>query len=405
MIKRISNKNILTTPFTAVKGWTLFNTISDDLVLLETNNFFVAFEYVNFYQTPPVLDRNCNIALQYNTNNDALVEEGIDGSGFFYPDTEPQNNSGTYKRLVYTQTAQAFYNTYNNPIQIFGMENIDFPLSRTNRNLGNQFLLFTIPQDIMGDKLVEGSIIMYDLFLDDNAVITDDKYGNLIIGRNLFSKIQEVRHIENIILDGAVNTSCPLPTGITTTTTTSTTTTEPPPTTTTTSTSTTTTEPPPTTTTTTTSTATTEPPPPPGDYFIAFRLTNPSVSCNADVTDNSSVNAEILDGTTVNFTVTYYNIPNLSPSETATLDLVGVADAFFSIGPALPGGDWDNNAISISHTRYSDGESPPCDVSSFFTSNYSYRNIYDITFAQYNNLPGTPAGTLEDPFIITVPSS
>jgi hypothetical protein len=117
------------------------------------------------------------------------------------------------------------------------------------------------------------------------------------------------------------------------------------------------------------------------------------------------VNAEILDGTTVNFTVTYYNIPNLSPSETATLDLVGVADAFFSIGPALPGGDWDNNAISISHTRYSDGESPPCDVSSFFTSNYSYRNIYDITFAQYNNLPGTPAGTLEDPFIITVPSS
>jgi hypothetical protein len=53
----------------------------------------------------------------------------------------------------------------------------------------------------MGDRLVEGSIIMYDLSLDDNAIITDDKYGNLIIGKNLFSKIQEVRHIENIIVN------------------------------------------------------------------------------------------------------------------------------------------------------------------------------------------------------------
>ena len=211
MIKHISNKNILTTPFTAVKGWTLFNTISDDLVLLETNDFFVAFEYVNFYVTPPVLDRVCNIALQYNTNNDAQVEEGISGSGFFYPDTEAQNRNGTYKRLVYAQTAQTFYNTYHNPVQIFGMDNIDFPLSRTNRNLGNQFLLFSISPNVMGDKIVEGSVRMYDLFLDDNATITDDSYGNLIIGNNLFSKIQEVRHIENIVVDGTADTNCPLP--------------------------------------------------------------------------------------------------------------------------------------------------------------------------------------------------
>lgn len=211
MIKHISNKNILTTPFTAVKGWTLYNTISDDLVLLETNDFFVAFEYVNFYQTPPILDRICNIALQYNTNNDARIEEGISGSGFFYPDTEPQNKNGTYKRLVYTQTAQTFYNTYHNPVQIFGMDNIDFPLSRTNRNLGNQFLLFSISPQVMGDKIVEGSVRMYDLFLDDNATITDDGYGNLIVGNNLFSRIQEVRHIENIIVNGTADTNCPLP--------------------------------------------------------------------------------------------------------------------------------------------------------------------------------------------------
>ncbi len=214
MIKRINNKNILTTPFVAIKEWTLFNTISDDLVLLETNDFFVAFEYVNYYISPPVTNSICNIALQYNTNNDAQVEEGISGSGFFYPDTEAQNRTGTYKRLIYTQTAQAFYNTYNNPVQIFGMENIDFPLSRTNRNLGNQFLLFSIPQNIMGDKLVEGSIRMYDLFLDDNATIVDDKYGNLIIGNNLFSRIQEVRHIENIIVDGTADTNCPIPEGV-----------------------------------------------------------------------------------------------------------------------------------------------------------------------------------------------
>jgi hypothetical protein len=257
MIKHISNKNILTTPFTAVKGWTLFNTISDDLVLIETNDFFVAFEYVNFYITPPILDRVCNIALQYNTNNDAQVEEGISGSGFFYPDTEAQNRSGTYKRLVYAQTAQAFYNTYHNPIQIFGMDNIDFPLSRTNRNLGNQFLLFSISPNVMGHKIVEGSVLMYDLFLDDNATITDDRYGNLIIGNHLFSKIQEVRHIENIIVEGTADTNCPLPiTGSTTTSTTSTTTPTTTTSTTSTTTSTTSTTTTPTTTTSTTSTTT-----------------------------------------------------------------------------------------------------------------------------------------------------
>lgn len=209
MIKSISNRNIITTPFPAIKKWTLYNTVGDDLLLIESGDYFVAFEYVNYYTSPPTLNRECNIALQYNTNNDIYIEEGISGSGFFYPDEESKNKSGTYKRLVYTQTANTFYNNYNNPTQIFGMDNIDFQLNKTNRNLGNQFLLFTISRNIMGDKLVEGSIQMYDLLIDDNSIINDDKNGNLIISNNLFSKIQEVRHIENIIQEGTADNNCP----------------------------------------------------------------------------------------------------------------------------------------------------------------------------------------------------
>lgn len=233
MLKRIKNNSIITTPFVAVKQWALHNTISDDLILTSDEEP-VAYDHIDYSISTSNLwtelwenststfwenlttvfwgidnvNSSCNIAINYNTNNDTYVEEGISGSGFFYPNTEPQNKTGTYKRLVYTQTAQAFYNTYHNPVQIFGMDNIDFPLSRTNRNLGNQFLLFSISKNVMGDRLVRGSIRMYDLFLDDNAVIVDDGFGNLLIGKNLFSKIQEVRSIQNIILDGTADTNC-----------------------------------------------------------------------------------------------------------------------------------------------------------------------------------------------------
>lgn len=207
MIKNISNKNILVTPFTAIKKWALYNTVNDDLILLSTNDT-VSYDYMDYFLTPPTLNSVCSIAINYNAIENPVCQEGISGSGIFYPDTEAQNKDGTYKRLVYDEIAKMFYNTYRNPTQIFGMDNIDFPLSNTNRILGNQFLLFNISMDTMGDRLVPGSIEMYDLNYDENVKITDDCNGNLIVNNRLFAKVQELRHISNDVQNGNVSNGC-----------------------------------------------------------------------------------------------------------------------------------------------------------------------------------------------------
>ncbi len=215
MIKQISHQNFLTTPFIAIKEWNLYNIDNPDLILLEPqsasvyiSDTSVAIDYVDYHGVSPVLNRDCNISLEQQETNLSAVEEGISGSGRFYPDTDDRNSDGTYKRLVYSQINNAFYNTYQNPMKIFGLDNIDFPLSKTNRFLSDNFLVFTIPQIIFGDKMVAGSVQFFDASFDDNISITDDSYGNLIATSNLFSRVQEVRSLGNNIIDGPSNHPC-----------------------------------------------------------------------------------------------------------------------------------------------------------------------------------------------------
>lgn len=211
MIKHINSQNLMTTPFIAEKQWELSNTANSDIVLTEPPGgepeFGVAMDYVDYYGTP-LLNRECNIALEQQEDDLAIYQEGVSGSGFFDPSIDEKNADGTFKRLVYDQTERAFYNQYRNPLNIFGMENIDFPLSKTVRNIGNKFLMFSIPRLLMGDKLVSGTIQMYDTSLDDNVTILDDGFGNLIAGSNLFSKVQEVRPLGNSLYNGLIDNAC-----------------------------------------------------------------------------------------------------------------------------------------------------------------------------------------------------
>jgi hypothetical protein len=207
----------MVSPFRAVKSWDLYNVQNDDVLLLEPlsasisiADTFVSIDYVDYNSGNPILNRDYDIALEQQEEEDKVIfEEGISGSGMFNPDTEPKNYTGTYKSLLYTQIYRAFYNSYRNPIEIFGMENIDFPLSKTNRYLAENFKMITVPQHIFGDKLVEGSIIFYDTTFDDNVSIYDDKMGNLVAGENLFSKVQEIRTLQNVITNGISPYICP----------------------------------------------------------------------------------------------------------------------------------------------------------------------------------------------------
>lgn len=214
MIKHINKQNLLTTPFVAAKSWDLYNVNPQELVLTELTGSEedVALEYVDYTVDPPSLNRDCNIALEQQSSDRAIIEEGISGSGTFLPNSEIVNpRTNTFKRLVYDQTQKAFYNSYRNPLEIFGMDNIDFPLGRTNRFIADRFIMFTIPTSIFGERMKENTIRILDDTFDDNLVVSDDGYGNLIAGTNLFSKVQEVRHFANLILDGTSSVSCPGP--------------------------------------------------------------------------------------------------------------------------------------------------------------------------------------------------
>ena len=211
MIKCINHQNFLTTPFVAVKSWDLRNNLNVDIIVIEDNGIdAIILDYVDYNSGVPILDGTCDIAQEQQNNSNILYyEEGITGSGDFNPSTDSINEDGTFKRLVHSQTKLSFYNSYKNPVEIYGVDYIDFPLSQTLRNLSDYFRMFTVPQSIFGDRMVPNTIKFTDTTLDDNVEVFDDGYQNLIAGYNLFSKIQEVRFLGNIIMSGTATNNCP----------------------------------------------------------------------------------------------------------------------------------------------------------------------------------------------------
>lgn len=210
MIKHINHQNFLTTPFVAAKSWHLYNRDPDDLVILEPTGSedTVALEYTDYSTDNPFVNTDCSIALEQQSSDFINYQEGVTGSGKFYPDQEATNNDGTFKRLVHAQTKAAFYNKYNDPTKIFGVEFIDFPLGQTFRDLSNIARLFNVPQAVFGERIIENTVRLNDTAVDDNVEVTDDGNQNLIARSNLFSKVQEVRSFGNIIMSGTSSYVC-----------------------------------------------------------------------------------------------------------------------------------------------------------------------------------------------------
>jgi hypothetical protein len=195
MLKTINPRNIILTPIKTTKKWTLNNNANSDLILLDGyTETSIVWEYTGNYTD------DGNIALeqiQFDGNIDFQV--GTSGSGHFDESTEPQNSDGTYTRLVYSQIYNTFYNSSHNPAKTFGLENIDFGLSKTNRHIHDNFLLINVPRKIFGETILPNSVMINNFSTDDAVVVYDDGFGNMLAGNNIFYRIQEVRHFENII--------------------------------------------------------------------------------------------------------------------------------------------------------------------------------------------------------------
>ena len=210
MIKKLKKFQIKLTPFNATKDWKLSTSNNQDLLLMDDTSSLsdepVALEYIDYGsigQSQPIDNFECNISLEQQPDDLAVVEEGLNVSGFFYPELDPTNQDGTFKRVIWHQVYTMFYNQYKDPTKIWGATNIDFDLSQTKRKISDEFKIFNIPTDIFGDTIVPLSITFEDTSLDDNFVITDDGNANLFAGMNLFSKKDELGNHPNIFIAGS----------------------------------------------------------------------------------------------------------------------------------------------------------------------------------------------------------
>ena len=204
MNKSLRKDDIVNTPFVATKEWELSNTLNTDVILSEAGNP-IAVEFVSYGSGDgnPVWDTSCNIAKEQQEIDRVNYREGERRSGIFYSDTEPTNADGTYKRLVYAQIKGIFYNKYRDPTKMWGMEYIDFEKSQTKKFLSDNIRLFDIPQVIFGEKILENSVFITDNTLDNDYLINDDGFNNLIAGTNIFLRFQETYPFVNVFESGS----------------------------------------------------------------------------------------------------------------------------------------------------------------------------------------------------------
>ena len=209
MIKLLKKYEIQARPFEATKNWAVSNIRNDNLLLYEStgsdDGLPYALEFMDYGITHPSENDNCDIALEQQDYDLATLELGLKIIGIFYPEMDPTNPDGTYKRSIYHQVKTMFYNDYLDPTKIWGIENIDFPLSRTERRLSDEIRLLDIPRNVFGDKIIPKSVKIVDDTTDNEYIITDDGNGNLFAGMNLFSHQQEVRNHENEFDHGSSN--------------------------------------------------------------------------------------------------------------------------------------------------------------------------------------------------------
>ena len=204
MIKQIKKFQVKLTPFDATKEWAMSTTNNQDLLLMDTTSSLdeepVALEFIDYgsiTSSNPTLNYECDIALEQQPDDLLNTRMGSKISGLFYPDQDPLNIDGTYKRVVFSQIRTMFYNQYHDPVKVWGIEQLDFALGKTKRKISDEFRLFDFPQQVYGDKIVPNTIIIHDNTLDVDYEITDDGFGNLIAGSNLFSKQQELGDYNN----------------------------------------------------------------------------------------------------------------------------------------------------------------------------------------------------------------
>jgi len=203
MIKSLHRDDIQVTPFIANKTWNVQNIVNEDALLWinGTESGSLSLTYIDYGDgsTTPVTSSDCSLALLPQDNNTTVnYQHGIKSDSTFFPVTNqyydsasnPMNMDGTYMSIVYNTNKQLFYNTYDNPTQLWGLENIN--LNTSTRILTDDMDVFNLKKNQFGEKIVPNSVFIVDNAGEIDYKIIDDGKTNLILDGQYFSTFQTV---------------------------------------------------------------------------------------------------------------------------------------------------------------------------------------------------------------------
>lgn len=206
MIKSLNKDDIQVTPFIARKVWNPNNVEDTDLILWQSGSLSgsLSHTYIDYGDgtSSPTTNSICDLSLQQQIDDFVGYQRGLNITGTFYPvgnesyssASNPLNTDGTYMRMVYNTNKQLFYNTYNNPVNLWGVEN--FNLSNTYRILTDVMDVFTIPKNYFGEKIVPYTVQLTDNQGDTTYTVVDDGKCNLILSGSYFTTYQELEFID-----------------------------------------------------------------------------------------------------------------------------------------------------------------------------------------------------------------
>ena len=203
MIKSLNRDDIQVTPFIAAKSWNVQNIENDDLILWMSGSLSgsITHMYIDYGDgtSAPTESNYCQLALQQQESQTQLkYQRGISSSIVYFPigsehydsQSQPVNTDGTFMGVVYNTNYRLFYNTYNNPTQIWGLENIN--LNTNHRLLTDAMDVFTFSKNQFGEKIIPNSLTISDTLGEIEYTIIDDGNTNLILNGQYFSKYQVV---------------------------------------------------------------------------------------------------------------------------------------------------------------------------------------------------------------------